>query len=52
MGVRVDIDKDYILIQGQGHWVKGQGQQNNSFYYFCKIIYAPVHFKFSAFAIL
>ena len=25
-GGRVDIDKDYHMIKGQGHWVKGQGQ--------------------------
>ena len=26
IGVRVDIDKGYHLVKGQGHWVKGQGQ--------------------------
>ena len=26
IGVRVDIDKGYHLVKGQGHWVKVQGQ--------------------------
>ena len=26
IGVRVDIDKGYHLVKGQGHWVKGQDQ--------------------------
>ena len=29
IGVRVDIDKGYHLVKGQGHWVKGQGQIHN-----------------------
>ena len=24
--MRVDIDESYTLVQGQGHWVKWQGQ--------------------------
>ena len=26
IGVRVDINDGKIFLEGQGHWVKGQGQ--------------------------
>ena len=29
LGVRVDIDSNYLVIKGQGRWVKGQGQIYN-----------------------
>ena len=31
IGVKVDVSKDFNLLQGQGHWVRGRGQIHDFF---------------------